>query len=195
MTILSITIRKEFLFKNIECVAHLERELERVFRDSGHTWAKEMKELTASQIHKRKKYIEEGKISFTDQETNQFEEKMERLLVKGWRECEENSSRYYHTDERNCLLKFDEYRENYFAWVYDFDLPTTNNLSESGLRMTKTKQKVSGQFQKVETAREFAAVRTYTETCRKNGVDEYKALQRLMSGNPYTLQEILAGTE
>ena len=58
--------------------------------------------------------------------------------------------------------------------------------------MTKTKQKVSGQYQKVETAREFAAVRTYTETCRKNGVDEYKALQRLMAGNPYTLEEILA---
>jgi len=57
--------------------------------------------------------------------------------------------------------------------------------------MTKTKQKVSGQFLKVETAEEFAAVRTYTETCRKNCVNEYGALERLMAGNPYTLKEIL----
>lgn len=184
--------RKEFLFKNIECVQHLERELERVYRESLHEWAKKMKELIASQIHKRKKYIKEGKTSFTDEETNLFEEKMEQLLVQGWKECNKDSSRYYYTDEKNCLLKFEEYRENYFAWAYDFSLPTTNNLAEAGLRMTKTKQKVSGQYQKVETAREFAAVRTYTETCRKNGVDEYKALQRLMAGNPYTLEEILA---
>lgn len=59
--------------------------------------------------------------------------------------------------------------------------------------MTKTKQKVSGQFLKEETASEFAAVRTYTETCRKNGINEYDALERLMAGEPYTMQEILTG--
>ena len=37
--------RKEFLFKNIECIQHMERELERVFRDSGHQWAEDMKKL------------------------------------------------------------------------------------------------------------------------------------------------------
>ena len=79
-------------------------------------------------------------------------------------------------------------------WVYDFTLPTTNNISESGLRMTKTKQKASGQFLNEKTAAEFAAVRTYTETCRKNGVNEFEALKRLMQGNPYTVEEILTGT-
>lgn len=92
----------------------------------------------------------------------------------------------------NAIKKLEEYRWNYFAWVYDFTLPATNNTAESGLRMTKTKQKVSGQFLKEETAKEFAAVRTYTETCRKNGINEYEALERLMAGNPYTMQEILA---
>lgn len=93
------------------------------------------------------------------------------------------------------IRKLEEYRWNYFAWVYDFSLPATNNMSESSLRMTKTKQKVSGQFQKEETMSEFAAVRTYTETCRRNGVNEYEALERLMAGNPYTLKEILDTAE
>ena len=34
-------------------------------------------------------------------------------------------------------------------------------------------------------------IRTYTETCKRNGVDEFEALYRLMSGNPYTLAEII----
>ena len=60
-------------------------------------------------------------------------------------------------------------------------------------KKSEVKQKVSGQFLKEETAKEFAAVRTCTETCRKNGINEYEALERLMAGNPYTMQEILAG--
>ena len=184
--------RKEFLFKNIECIQHMERELERVFRASGHKWAEEMKKLIQGMIHKRKEYLKEGIGSFTTPETNEFEEKLENLLVRGHREQEADQSRYYSTDERNAIKKLEEYRWNYFAWVYDFTLPATNNTAESGLRMTKTKQKVSGQFLKEETAKEFAAVRTYTETCRKNGINEYEALERLMAGNPYTMQEILA---
>ena len=184
--------RKEFLFKNIECIQHMERELERVFRASEHKWAEEMKKLIQETVHKRKEHLEAGINSFSVSETNQFEEKLENLLVKGRLEHEADPNRYYSTDEANALKKLQEYRWNYFAWVYDFTLPVTNNTAESGLRMTKTKQKVSGQFLKEETAKEFAAVRTYTETCRKNGVNEYEALVRLMAGNPYTMMDLLA---
>lgn len=183
--------RKEFLFRNIECVQHLERELENVFRASGHAWAGKLKKLIASTIHKRKQYLKKGLDAFTDEDTNCFEERLEQLIVQGHRESEEDKGRYFSGDERRALRKIEEYRANYFAWVYDFTLPTTNNLSEASLRMTKTKQKVSGQFWKEKTAEEFAAVRTYTETCRRNGIDEFKALRRLMEGNPYTLKEIL----
>ena len=117
---------------------------------------------------------------------------MEQILAGGYREFEKDKVRYFHDDERRLLTRINEYRKNYFAWVYDFTLPATNNIAEAGLRMTKTKLKVSGQFLKEETADEFALVRTYTETCRRNGVNEYEALRRLMEGNPYTLGEVLA---
>ena len=186
--------RKEFLFRNIECIQHMERELERVFRTSNHSWAYEMKTLIQEMIHKRKEHLKVKTESFTTEETNRFEERLENLLIKARREYQSEKNRYFSTDELNTIKKLEEYRQNYFAWVYDFTLPTTNNISESGLRMTKTKQKVSGQFLKEKTAAEFAAVRTYTETCRKNGVNEFEALRRLMQGNPYTVKEILAGT-
>ena len=185
--------RKEFLFKNIECIQHMERELERVFRASGHKWAEKMKKLIQEMIHRRKEYLKEGIESFSSEETTCFEEKLENLLIQAHREHKAENNRYFSVDEMNAIKKLEEYKENYFAWVYDFTLPTTNNISESGLRMIKTKQKVSGQFLNEETGEDFAAVRTYTETCRKNEVNEYEALERLMAGNPYTLTEILTG--
>ena len=66
-------------------------------------------------------------------------------------------------------------------------------VAESGLRMTKSKLKISGRFGKEETADEFALIRTYTETCKKAGVDEYDAIYRLTSGNPYSIQELFGG--
>lgn len=184
--------RKEFLFRNIECVQHLERELQKVYNESGHEWAKRVKELIGETIHKRKEHLEKGERCFTDQETTDFEDRLENLMIQAKRESEKSVKRYYHGDEINALKKLEEYRENYFAWVYDFDIPTTNNLAESSLRMTKTKMKVSGQFQKERTADEFAAVRTYIETCKRNGKNVYEALRRLMEGHPYTLTEVLA---
>ena len=76
-----------------------------------------------------------------------------------------NTSKYTGNDERALVRCIKEYRENYFAWVYDFKLPTTNNLSERALRGVKTKMKVSGQFASSKTANYYALIRSYIETC------------------------------
>ena len=51
--------------------------------------------------------------------------------------------------------------------------------------------KISGQFQSLEYAEYYASVKSYMETCYRNGINEYTALQRLCDGNPYTVAEIL----
>ena len=84
-------------------------------------------------------------------------------------------------------------RLNYFEWIRDFDIPTTNNLSERSLRFAKTKDKISGQFESVDYAKHFADIRTYPGTCAANGINEYTALLRLTRGNPFSLSEILSG--
>ena len=48
--------------------------------------------------------------------------------------------------ERTVLDRIEKYQENYFRWVEDFRLPTTDNLSERGLRGIKSHMKISGQF-------------------------------------------------
>ncbi len=50
--------------------------------------------------------------------------------------------------------------------------------SERGLRGAKTKLKVSGQFESIEAAANYARLRSYIETCRRNGINEITALER-----------------
>lgn len=184
--------RKEFLFRNIECIQHLQRELQKLYNESGHEWALGLKGLISRTLHRRKELQEKGAGSFSEEETECFETELDKLMGEAEKAYEKDGSRYYHNDEKNAIAKVRDYKENYFAWVYDFSLPATNNLAERSLRMTKTKQKVSGQFGSVENARAFADLRTYIETCRRNGKDAYEALLRLTSGNPYTVAELLA---
>ena len=84
-----------------------------------------------------------------------------------------------------------EYRDNYIYWALDFNLPFTNNLSERSLRGIKSKMKIAGQFQNVKTAKYYATIKSYIETCHRNGINEHDGLNRLINGNPYTLEEIL----
>ena len=71
-------------------------------------------------------------------------------------------------------------------------MPFTNNLSERNLRGIKSKMKVSGQFQNIERAKDYANIRSYIETCRIYGKNEYDCLSRLTEGNPYTFTELIS---
>ena len=94
--------------------------------------------------------------------------------------------------ERALLNRFKKYLKNYFQWVKDFSLPTTSNTAERALRRAKSKSKVSGQFESIQSAKYYARINSYIETCRRNGINDYEALRRLVLGKPYTLAEILS---
>ena len=102
-----------------------------------------------------------------------------------------DSNVYYADKEATLLIRLMEYRDNYIYWTLDFNLPFTNNLSERALRGIKSKMKISGQFQNITNAEYYAVIRSYIETCYRNGVNGHEALTKLINGNPYTLEEIL----
>ena len=71
---------------------------------------------------------------------------------------DENRNResvFYKDEEKTLIRRILNYKDNYFAWIADFTLPTTNNLSERSLRSSKTKQKVSGQFKNIDRAMDY----------------------------------------
>ena len=67
----------------------------------------------------------------------------------------------------------------------DLAVPFTNNEAEQDLRMTKTRQKVSGCFRTLEGAENFCILRTVIETARKQGLD---ILTTLKAGLQQTLR-------
>ena len=81
-----------------------------------------------------------------------------------------------------------DYKENYFMWLYDFNFPCDNNLSERGV---KSKMKISGQFQNIQNAKYYANIRTYIEVCYRNGLNPTDALIELMNEEPISLNDIL----
>ena len=184
-----------FHFQNLECDQHLERDDQKNADDTGHSWSLELNEHIAQTIHDRKQEEAAGKICFEKEYVNAFNSRLDAILQHGWQEYEadkEKLKKYGAPFESALLRRIEEYRHNYFAWIEDFSLPTTNNLSERALRSIKSKLKIAGQFESEEYARHFAMIRTYIETCRRNGVNEIDALRRLCEGNPYTVEELFS---
>lgn len=187
----TINYNDDFSFTNVECNQHLQRDLQKLHDISHHEWALQLKVLIASTIHERKCILTQNGIAFEAVYVDLFFQKLDTIMKKADEEYANDASRYYEIDERRLIKRMQNYKDNYFHWVKDFQIPTTNNLSERSLRFMKTHSKVSGQFASSKTAGFFADIRTYLETCARNGINEFQALLRLTHGNPYSVQELL----
>jgi len=186
-----VNYNDDYCFQNIECNQHLQRDCQKNSDDSGHTWSTDLKTLVSETIKSRKDAIENKKEEFTDRQKKKFYKRLDKILKKADKENSSDPNRYYTDNEAALIRRICRYQDNYFAWVENFGLPTTDNLSERGLRCVKSHMKISGQFISEETAGFYAAIKTYVETCRRNGINEIAALIRLSEGKPYRVAEIL----
>ena len=193
----SVNYNPAFNFQNLECNQHLERDCQKNSDDTGHQWSLDLKEHISSTIHDRNIAEQAGKVCFDKDYIVAFNTRLDEILQHGWQEYEADKVRlekYGASLERALLNRVEKYRGNYFAWLEDFTLPTTNSLSERSLRPTKSKMKIAGQFESEDAAKHYAMIRSYIETCRRKGKNEIEALHRLCEGNPYTVEELFSQT-
>ena len=183
---------QEYSFENIECNQHVQRDCQRCSDETQHKWPVKMKKLIGRSIKDRKIAKDRGETSFDDKYRKKFHDKVQECISEGWGENAPDKERYGADFERSLLKRIEAYYENYFAWQKDFRLPTTNNLSERSLRSIKSHMKISGQFESVAAADDYALIKSYIETCRRNSINEIDALQRLCDGDPYTVNEIFS---
>ncbi len=83
----------------------------------------------------------------------------------------------------NLLLRLQDRRQDVLRFVTNLDVPFTNNQAEQDGRMMKLKQKISGGFRSREGAEDFAVIRSFISTARKQG---WNVIQALME-NPEIL--------
>lgn len=185
-------INYKYNYQNMECNIHLIRDLEKCKMNTCHEWCDKLKELIQKTLHDEKEFIKNELNAFTEEYMNEFDEKFNDIMYDGIEENKTKNLTHYDKQEKALINRILEYKANYFLWMQDFSLPTNNNLSERGLRGIKTKMKVAGQFQNIQTAQYFANIKTYIETCYRNNINPTDALIRLMEDNPYTVEEILS---
>jgi transposase len=147
--------------KHVMCNAHHLRELKAVYELDKESWAKEMSELLTKALH--------GKDEDTQQITKQYDD----IIAKGLKYHESrplpNHSNRKNPAKRkghNLLLRLQNLKEATLRFMFE-DVPFTNNLAEQDIRMTKVKQKVSGCFRGESGAKEFAKIRSFVSTLRK----------------------------
>lgn len=184
---------KEYQFQNAECNRHLISDLKKVIDNLNHKWAKQLIELLTKTNKKREWLIKKGTENFAQEALNKFEDKFEKIMLEANKENLEEGKKYYVDEEKTLILRILDFKNEYLLWLYNFDVPFTNNLSERGLRGAKSKMKASGQFWSAESASWYATIKTYIETCNRNGVNIYNALLMLCFGKPYSLKDILNG--
>jgi transposase len=69
----------------------------------------------------------------------------------------------------NLLLRFSTRKEDTLRFLHDPSVPFTNNEAERDGRMMKLRQKISGGFRSLEGASDFATIRSFLSTAKKQG--------------------------
>jgi transposase len=82
----------------------------------------------------------------------------------------------------NLLLRLLHYKQDVLRFLYDQAVPFTNNDAERDLRMMKCKQKISGGFRTDQGAEQFARIRGFISTIRKQGLSIISSIQTIFSG-------------
>lgn len=187
-----VNYNEDYIFTNAECVRHLLKDLKKLYDISKHSWTKKLSEQLTKMNHKRNNLIKKGKDEFSEEEILKFNSKFDDIMLEAYKENEKDEKSYFAGDEKTLIRRILDFKENYLMWIYNFDIPFTNNLSERSLRGVKSKQKASGQFWNENTAKNYVSIHSYVETCHRNGINIYNALLMLSLEKPYTLSDILS---
>ena len=82
----------------------------------------------------------------------------------------------------NLLLRLKDFAQDVLRFLFDEEVPFTNNLAERDLRMMKCKQKISGGFRSTQGAENFALIRSVISTAKKQGRNVLQVLTQILQG-------------
>jgi transposase len=124
--------------------------------------------------------------SMLEQEQHQIEQTYDTIITQGETEnlvssslpCAKKRGRQAKPKAENLLSRFAKYKQAVLQFLHDPRVPFDNNQAERDIRMLKVKQKVSGAFRTMKGAEQFARIRGFISTLRKQN---YNVLQSLIN--------------
>ena len=168
--------------KHILCNAHLLRDLQGIFEQTGEKWAENMKKLLCDA--KQLKEQQEGKLSLWD--LLEIEQAYEAILQDGATchppqpEKSTSQKRSKQSPSQNLWNRFVRNKDAILGFLTHADIPFDNNEAERDIRMAKVKQKVSGTFRTEEGARIFCLTRSLIQTAQKQGKPVFHTIEQLI---------------
>lgn len=176
------------------CNTHHLRELLYLFEEQKQAWAGTMIELLL-EMHRftlsRKTALN---TQLTEEEKEPWLKRYRAIIRQGWKDNplpapdtttkKKKRGRTAKTKTQNLLIRLGEKESSALAFLHDLNVPFTNNLGEQDIRMLKVRLKVSGCFRTLEGAKQFARIRGYLSTSRKNGLNLLDAIIQAVQGTP-----------
>jgi transposase len=184
--------KEHYRFKHALCGSHLLRECQGIIDYDQQPWAQAMQTLLKETWHKVKQ-ARLSEQSMLEQERHQIEQTYDTIIAQGETEnitqdetenlvssslpCAKKRGRQAKTKAENLLSRFAKYKQAVLQFLHDPRVPFDNNQAERDIRMLKVKQKVSGAFRTMKGAEQFARIRGFISTLRKQN---YNVLQSLI---------------
>ncbi len=174
------------------CNSHHLRELQYIEEQYDQAWPVKMKKL----LLEIKDAIATAKLelhckSFENSILEEFEKRYEDILQQGYKanpppkveHKKRKRGRVKKTEPLNLLDRLRDYSKETLAFMYDFDVPFDNNLSERDIRMMKLRLKISGTFRNKFGADMFCRIRGFISTIKKQEINVLDAIEGIWTGN------------
>ena len=171
------------------CNAHHLRELKALVEIEKEDWARKMQRLLRRACHATNLAREGGvflkpwlvgcigrRYDAIVAEGLAFHEKQTPLSRAAPKRNGKTRGRTPRRTGHNLLLRLQIRRDDALRFLRDPSVPFSNNEAERDVRMMKLRMKISGGFRSQEGAGDFATIRSFLSTARKQGWSIIKAL-------------------
>lgn len=173
-----------------QCCSHILRYIKGIYDFVNHKGAKKMDKFLKKCIHIRKKKMKKGIMSLTEEELKELYAEFAIIFAEWKREWMKSSKEQnpVYDDERKLLARFEDEveKEQILYFLHDFNVPATNSQAEVDQRGAKIKQKI-GKFRSVESADEYAIIKSCILTYKKNNINVMDAIKSAFDGVPVTI--------
>jgi hypothetical protein len=151
------------------CGAHLLRELKGLRELYNCPWAGEFADFYKAMNDGKNIDIERGVSECDASVLRSYSTQYDALLERGYAILETMHTKSFGRNElRRMLKRLRDYKTAYMQFINNYEAPFTNNQAERDLRLSKTKQKVSGCFRSWRDMEAFAAIGSYFSTLKKS---------------------------
>jgi len=160
------------------CNAHHLRELKALIEIDQEDWARKMQILLRRACHATNLARARG-LPLKPRLMARIERRYDAIVTEGiaFHQAQPTLRRAQRRGGKprrighNLLLRLDQRRHDVLRFLYDPDVPFTNNQAERDARMMKLRQKISGGFRSQASAADFAVIRAVLSTAKKQGWD------------------------